>query len=65
MAEVYGAPAECVLPVRGLVHALELVLRRLRLGGGDTVACTDEVPELVQLGRIYGVRVSREPTEAR
>ena len=64
MAEVYGAPVECVLPVRGVVHALELVLRRLRLGGGDTVACTDEIPELVQLGRVYGVRISRDPTEA-
>jgi histidinol-phosphate aminotransferase/imidazoleglycerol-phosphate dehydratase/histidinol-phosphatase len=64
MAEVYGAPAECVLPVRGEAHALELVLRRLRLAGGDTVACTDEMAELIQLGRIYGVRISREPTQA-
>lgn len=27
MAEIYGVPAECVLPVRGLTHGLELVFR--------------------------------------
>ena len=64
MAEVYGAPFECVLPVRGVAHALELVMRGLRLAGGDTVACTHESPELLQLGRIYGVTVSTEPTQA-
>lgn len=61
MAEVYGVPAECVLPVRGAVHGLELVLRRMRLDGFEKVASPEPSADLLKLGRIYGVEVTDEP----
>lgn len=61
MGEVYGVPTECVLPVRGVAHGLELVLRRLRLNGYDKIACSEPSSELLKLGVIYGVEISDEP----
>jgi imidazoleglycerol phosphate dehydratase HisB len=66
MAEVYGVPVECVLPIRGVTHGLELVLRRIRRDGGDGI---DGVPsaELDALVAIYGLQFRKpgEPVGAR
>ena len=61
MAEVYGVPPECVLPIRGVAHGLELVLRRLRLDGFAAIASPDPTPELAELARVYGVALSDRP----
>jgi imidazoleglycerol phosphate dehydratase HisB/histidinol-phosphate/aromatic aminotransferase/cobyric acid decarboxylase-like protein len=61
MAEVYGVPVECLLPVRGAVHGLELVLRRVRLNGFDKVASPEPSADLMKLGLIYGIEVTDQP----
>ena len=43
MAEVYGVPADCVLPVRGLTHGLELAFR-LAARDGLAVQAPDAEP---------------------
>ncbi len=43
MAEIYGVPADSVLPVRGLTHGLELVFR-LAARDGHTVQAPDAEP---------------------
>jgi histidinol-phosphate aminotransferase/imidazoleglycerol-phosphate dehydratase/histidinol-phosphatase len=63
MAEVYGVPVECVLPVRGVAHGLELVLRRLKLDGFGLVAAPSSGAELRRLAHIYGLKVSRTPAK--
>ena len=61
MAEVYGVPPACVLPVRGASHGLELVLRRIRLDGFEKAASPEPSVDLLRLGRIYGIQVTDEP----
>ncbi len=51
MAEVYGVPADCVLPVRGLTHGLELVFRRAARDG-QAVEAPDAEPYRA-LGNLY------------
>jgi imidazoleglycerol phosphate dehydratase HisB/histidinol-phosphate/aromatic aminotransferase/cobyric acid decarboxylase-like protein len=63
MAEVYGVPADCVLPIRGTAHGLELVLRRLKLDGFLRIAAPTPTAELEQLARIYGLQISRAPAK--
>lgn len=67
MAEVYGVPEASVLPVRGVWHGVELVLRRAVLDGLMAFTGLD-TPELRQLARINrlvrgdgGVRIERGP----
>ncbi|RZJ05325.1 MAG: imidazoleglycerol-phosphate dehydratase HisB [Brevundimonas sp.] len=43
MAEIYGVPADSVLPVRGLTHGLELVFR-LAARAGQSVQAPDAEP---------------------
>jgi histidinol-phosphate aminotransferase/imidazoleglycerol-phosphate dehydratase/histidinol-phosphatase len=62
MAEIYGAPVECVLPVRGPTHGLELVLRAVRLSGYGAVASLHPNAELDRLGRIYGLEIAEAPS---
>lgn len=70
MAEIYGVPEASILPVRGVWHGIELVLRRASLDGVSTFAGPD-APELRQLARIYrleasdgGVSIARGPLTA-
>ncbi|NBB52170.1 imidazoleglycerol-phosphate dehydratase HisB [Rhizobium sp. CRIBSB] len=52
MAQVYGVAADCVLPVRGLTHGLELVWRLAARDGG-VVQAPDAEP-YTALAAIYG-----------
>jgi imidazoleglycerol phosphate dehydratase HisB len=61
MAEVYGVPAECVLPIRGVTHGLELVLRWARRDGETAIAASNPTPELIKLARLYALPVSPDP----
>jgi imidazoleglycerol-phosphate dehydratase/histidinol-phosphatase len=63
MAEVYGVPAECVLPVRGATHGLELVLR-LCARDGLTVEGVNEEPSR-SLARLYRFAPNGAPVGAR
>jgi imidazoleglycerol-phosphate dehydratase/histidinol-phosphatase len=70
MAEVYGVPETSILPVRGVWHGTELVLRCASLDGLTAFSGPD-APELDQLARIYrfergdgGVRIARGPLKA-
>jgi imidazoleglycerol-phosphate dehydratase/histidinol-phosphatase len=51
MAEIYGVTPECVLPVRGVTHGLELVFRLAALAG-LAVEAADEEP-LRRLRSLY------------
>jgi len=51
MAEVYGVSVECVLPVRGATHGLELVFR-LAARDGQPIDAPDEQP-FRTLSRLY------------
>lgn len=55
MAELYGVPANQVLPTRGATHALELVLRSARASGRPSVGGEGEW--LTRLASIYGYSV--------
>lgn len=52
MAQVYGVAADCVLPVRGLTHGLELVWRLAARDGGGVQA--PEAEPYTALAAIYG-----------
>lgn len=56
MAAVYGVEEAALLPVRGRLHALELVMRRIALDGAECVALAP-APELEQLARVTRLRV--------
>ena len=51
MAQIYGVPSECVLPVRGLSHGLELVWRLAARDGLSVTA--PEAQPYVALAAIY------------
>jgi imidazoleglycerol phosphate dehydratase HisB len=57
MAAVYGVAEACVLPVRGPLHGLQLVLRRIALDGFDSVAApmSTDVSRLVTIERLTRV----------
>ena len=68
LAQIYGVPADRVLPVRGVTHGLELVWRLAARDGGSVQAPGAE--PYSQLAAIYGrdgdtaamvVRASDEP----
>lgn len=59
MAEVYGVPADCVLPVRGATHAFELI-HRLASREAAPVSTPDEEPFLT-LRRLVASPMRREP----
>jgi imidazoleglycerol phosphate dehydratase HisB/histidinol-phosphate/aromatic aminotransferase/cobyric acid decarboxylase-like protein len=54
MAEVYGVDETCVLPVRGALHAFEVLCRRVRLDGAGAVIAPASA-EFAQIARISGV----------
>ncbi len=62
MAEVYGVPAESVLPVRGLTHGLELVFR-LAARDGLRVEVPDAEPYRA-LAALYAPPTADAPTGA-
>jgi len=62
MAEVYGVPADSVLPVRGLTHGLELVFR-LAARDGMAVQAPDAEPYLT-LAALYARPAADAPVGA-
>jgi imidazoleglycerol phosphate dehydratase HisB/histidinol-phosphate/aromatic aminotransferase/cobyric acid decarboxylase-like protein len=60
MAEIWDVKPEQVLPVRGVFHGLELVLRRVALDGAREVVC-DTAREYQQIARISRVEIAAEP----
>ena len=62
MAEIYGVPAEQVLPVRGVTHGLELVFR-LAARSGETVEAPDTEP-CRSLAPLYGCAPADAPVGA-
>ncbi|MDX2277508.1 MAG: imidazoleglycerol-phosphate dehydratase HisB [Hyphomonadaceae bacterium] len=70
LADVYGVDAECVLPVRGAAHGVEVVLRRAALDGAE-FADLGGLDDVTALARAYrftmgagGVRLSGALGEA-
>jgi len=55
MAAVYGVDGRCVLPVRGLAHGFEIVLR-WAAQRGETATAREPNPALRQLMRLYALR---------
>lgn len=55
-AELYGVEDARIVLVRGALHAKEIVMRLVALGGGKEVACAAS-PELERLAAIYGLRI--------
>ena len=51
MAEIYGVLADCVLPVRGATHGLELIYRLAAREGGQVVA--PETAPFTSLRKLY------------
>lgn len=66
MAAIYGVPEACVLPVRGPLHGLQLVLRRIALDGFVSVASPTsvEVSRLVKIERLTRVDAPASGTGA-
>ena len=54
LADLYGVPAEQLIPVRGALHGLEVVLRRIRQHG-YTAFSSPDLPELNHLADIYSL----------
>jgi imidazoleglycerol phosphate dehydratase HisB/histidinol-phosphate/aromatic aminotransferase/cobyric acid decarboxylase-like protein len=57
MAALYGVSELQVLPVRGRLHALELILRRAARNRIFSIACNPS-PEIAQLAAIYGLHIA-------
>lgn len=57
MAEVYGLDEACVLPVRGVAHGVEVILRRVALDGGSAVA-SDGVAEVSDYAPFYRLDIA-------
>ncbi len=62
MGEVWGVAPDQVLPVRGVLHGLELVFRRVALDGFTEVVC-DANAETERLARINRLIIATEPSE--
>ncbi len=60
-SEIYGVDAAEILPVRGVLHGQELVIRSIKLSGGSEIAGARS-PELERLAAIYGLNFSEQPT---
>ncbi len=60
MAEVWGVRPEQVLPVRGALHGLELVFRRVALDGAGEVVC-ESTEDNRRLARISRLEITPEP----
>lgn len=58
MADVYGVDEACVLPVRGALHGLEIVLRRVALDGAKAVAF-EGILEVAALARLNQLAISK------
>lgn len=58
MAELYGVGEANVLPVRGVAHGVELVLRRVALDGATSVSA-EGVDEVAALARLLRLTVGR------
>jgi len=56
MAEIYGVAEANVLPVRGPLHGIELVMRAIALDGADSIAAPAD-PDIDQLAKL--VRIAR------
>ena len=52
LAALYGTTPQCVLPVRGWWHAVELLLRRGAMDGAKSVSASSSV---AGLARFYGL----------
>ncbi len=63
MAEVYGVDEGCVLPVRGVAHGVEIILRRVALDGAAKVV-SEGVAEVAALARYARVSVSETSVDA-
>jgi imidazoleglycerol phosphate dehydratase HisB len=63
MAAVYGVEERCVLPVRGAMHAIELVLRLIKRDDRRGIASTPSAP-LSRLCELYGVEQCAPPDAA-
>ncbi|MFN0023445.1 MAG: hypothetical protein ACKVS5_06045, partial [Parvularculaceae bacterium] len=59
MAAIYGVEEDCVLPVRGFIHAIELVLRSLPLAARNLAASAPS-PSMVRITNLYGGVVRRD-----
>lgn len=55
-AELYGVEDTQIVPVRGALHAKEIVMRLAALSGWKEIACTAS-PELEKLAAIYRLRM--------
>lgn len=55
-AELYGVEDARVVPVRGALHAKEIVMRLVARSGGKEVACAAS-PQLERLAAINGLRI--------
>jgi imidazoleglycerol phosphate dehydratase HisB/histidinol-phosphate/aromatic aminotransferase/cobyric acid decarboxylase-like protein len=62
MGEVWGAAPDQVLPVRGVLHGLELVFRRVALDGFTEVVCESNA-DTERLARINRLTIKNEPSK--
>lgn len=62
LAALYGTTPECVLPVRGWWHAVELLLRRVAMDGANSVKAPANV---ASLARLYGLTLGGQDATAR
>jgi histidinol-phosphate aminotransferase/imidazoleglycerol-phosphate dehydratase/histidinol-phosphatase len=60
MADVYGVAAVSVLPVRGTLHGVALVMRRVVLAGSKDVVAPDAA-DFAQLTKIAGLALVTQP----
>ena len=62
LAALYGTTPQCVLPVRGWWHAVELLLRRGAMDGAKSVSASASV---AGLARFYGLTLGSDCAAAR
>jgi histidinol-phosphate aminotransferase/imidazoleglycerol-phosphate dehydratase/histidinol-phosphatase len=63
MAEVWGVLPEQVLPVRGALHGIELVMRRIAHDGARDLVCQPS-DDLARLAHINRLEIASEPGTA-
>ncbi|WKL55915.1 imidazoleglycerol-phosphate dehydratase HisB [Asticcacaulis sp. ZE23SCel15] len=68
MAELYGVEPYQLLVTRGASHAMEILLRRLRLHGHETILADTGLSEksyyLESLCNVYGLQIKSPPSNA-